>query len=257
MRQKPAKAVLSLLLVIFFCLLAACSGSDSSPNVEGQGFLAGIWLWFLAIFALSNPFFWVITIGVFALVCVFVESLEVRPGKAGFSLIVLFVLFLLANEPVKGFLGQHIWWVVASPFIYIVAGVFWGAYIKWPIFVKRWEWKMEEIVRIYIRDRDLRDEKGELLTRIPLSHQHTFRDFLVQQTGNSRGEAPNWKDHKQRIITWCIYWPWSILSTLLRDLIQNLVEWCLEFVRSDLERRTASANRRKMELFESNKQQTD
>lgn len=95
------------------------------------------------------------------------------------------ILVMLIRNPLKTMFG-----ILA----YFVIGTGWGV-IKWFFFVLR------------ERDKVLEKVKNRILPQ-----RETIR-------------APEAVDHKERIITWMAYWPFSMLWTLINDPVRRAFEW--------------------------------
>lgn len=157
----------------------------------------------------SLLFVLLLTIGA-AVICVAVHD-DAGWGAA----VVLFVVLAFTSL----FTTVGLWWI---PFIltnwlpltalWLAGGVTW-AFVKWWLFCQRaadrFEAQREQLVQEF---------EGKLKTPGFLKVGTTFAQWVQDR----HGFPPAPRENKDRIITWMIWWPFSVVDTIFSDLVQRL-----------------------------------
>lgn len=115
--------------------------------------------------------------------------------------------------------GGPIQWSAANPgqlvglaVLYAVVGILWSL-IKWRIYVYHHSTKaLEQYNQYYSTRENYANIPGD--TEVSSS---TYNDFL-----NSDSNPLHPSRHKDRILLWMAWWPFSVLSTFLRDFVSGV-----------------------------------
>lgn len=106
--------------------------------------------------------------------------------------------------------GQLLLWTLA----YLPIGVIWS-FSKWFIFLR--------VVKLKYQDKLERFSQLRSLTTLEAVETKEWKEFLTLYA-NIDIRKPKVEDHKEDIIRWVIYWPFSIATTIVGDFIKHLVK---------------------------------
>ena len=169
--------------------------------------LAGL----VGLFALGTVGFWILI----AVVCgLLIWAVEYeKPGWATLSLAATFgLLGWLGDFNVLTATRDHPLIALGCIGGYILLGTAYS-FVKWWRFLKA-------------RRAEYLDAKAQFLESRNVAGDAIPDQYLEQWKNDRRsvelGTAPKARDHKARILTWMIYWPWSGLWTLINDPIKKL-----------------------------------
>ncbi|MBU1179759.1 hypothetical protein KJ885_02345 [Patescibacteria group bacterium] len=172
--------------------------------------------------AVGGVLFWILLSVVCLLLIVAVEF--ERPGWATVSVIATFLLL--------GFFGDfNVWLAVkGNPlialgffFAYVVVGVLWS-FGKWWFFVRNKRDEYEECKARFLRDKGI-----ENTSVVPDNLKKEWsQQFGRYATRDYYGGKPKARENKARILTWMIYWPWSMFWTLINDPIKRFFKFIYE-----------------------------
>lgn len=134
---------------------------------------------------------------------------------------------------------------------YILMGVVWSM-IKWRLYVSEWAKTQVENLRSCKNQflKELRRTNGETFDEIPSKYAELFtswsegnahysesKEILGVNTGlGSPRQVVQTKEHLgivdniSRILIWCLYWPFSMLWTLIDDPFKKLVQFLVVHV---------------------------
>lgn len=104
------------------------------------------------------------------------------------------------------------WIIVASAFLWVLIGLFWSFY-KWYLFLK--EQRGSGVKTALMKGKVLANGKGDPF----------YEPNEISLTKN-----------KSRIITWMIYWPFSVAWFIIHDPITRLYNWVYEKASGTYER---------------------
>ena len=178
-------------------------------------FLFGtVWFWLLAALV-------VLTVGVF----IARESF----GKATLSLVAFFALLAFCGDfNVLHWLKTHAFEAAVYGAGYFAAGTGWAIW-KWWFFVRRLRDKYNELKTQFLQQHDVAD--GPIPDRLKAAWlqwftQYGAREFTGERydgfNGNVRSATPKARNYKGKITSWMIYWPWSLIVTMIDDPIRRL-----------------------------------
>ncbi|MDO8599090.1 MAG: hypothetical protein Q7S02_03195 [bacterium] len=168
-----------------------------------------------AFFAIGTFWFW--TLAVIASIILLVTAEYEKPGWATITCIATGVIlaffgdFNVLTETV-----EHPLTALAVFGGYIVVGVLWS-FGKWWFYVHR-------LKREYVKERN-GFLKGHHATSMSQALKTRWRE-----NNQYRQFPPKAKNHRSRILTWMMYWPWSAVWTLINDPIRRLFREIFEWI---------------------------
>ena len=196
--------------------------------LTGLLIFGGFWFW-----AMSGIAFFIImafaenenNIGAFITLCIFILAMEYADA-------INFVDAIKADP----------WFFVKWTALYFVIGSVWSI-IKWFSYVRNLASEFGKHKLKYLQrcndsgqreinvDGDtitLPEFKIDISTPIPEELMQHFKRYLKSERGYIRSEyddiIPSAANNKDRIVTWIVWWPTSLLWTLINDPIRKLAE---------------------------------
>lgn len=164
--------------------------------------------------------------------CVFifwcVSSRRLWPGLMSL-LIVIGVLQFFGNVPTLVYIWNNPGWTLIGVGIWIAASAPW-AIIKWTLFVRDNSYRYEEILAKFMLDKPEWPKDPNQFTPEQKVEWAEFFHRNKYNTNDYEYERvkfdPSYQEHKSDIMVWMVFWPWSLLWTILNDplykLFQNL-----------------------------------
>ena len=162
------------------------------------------------LFALGSLGFWILCSVV--CICIIAAVEYEKPGWATASLIATFALIgFFGDFNVLTFARENPLSALACVGVYMVAGTLW-AFSKWWFFLRARREQYDDVKREFLRRNKVEG------TAIPDDLLEEWKKHAPDPDGNrygydykeKTGFAPRARNHKSRILTWMIYWPWSM-----------------------------------------------
>ena len=179
--------------------------------------------WFGSIFFAIATFFAVGTLGFWALTAAFLAGVvilteNIKPGWA--ALVAAGWLWFYAATGlfnVLRFAHDYPWYMTIIVASYLFLGVFWG-YGKWISYVNKTHGPYNDKKRGWLRD------KGIAGSSVPEEMKEEWTNYI--QNSFSRYDrvltaVPLALDNKERIITWGMFWPWSLGWFFINDPVRR------------------------------------
>jgi len=198
-------------------------GQALITNGALAGVMAGVAL--TGMLAVGTVGFWLLLAASTITLACLVEN-EKGAWATGTLFITLVLLQLLGDVQVFSYLYQH-------PFVSFlcVCGYF-GAGVAWSV----WKW--------LLYNRDQRTAYDELRTKFLKEKgvtdnvlSETLKEEFETWVNNNRIDIrPQVTNHKERVLRWMTYWPWSALAWLLSDPIRRLFRELYHQVQSFLQK---------------------
>jgi len=182
-------------------------------------------------FVFGTIWFWLLLGAVTIVLFALIEN--DRFGWATFSLLLAAaVLHLFGDVNVFAFAREQPLTALLLAGGYAAAGTFWGLG-KWFFFVQRERRRYEHQKAEFLRS------KGVSGNVVPPELKQAWRKEcggVTYQTVSDDPDrcrkgvypvnmAPKASDHRGQIIGWMIYWPWSLVWTLINDPVVRLFKW--------------------------------
>jgi len=182
------------------------------------------------MFVLWSIGFWILisVVSIAVLIAVEVENVGIATAAliAAFCMLAWWGDFNLVREVVAH--PSLLAMIVAG---YFVAGTVWSI-IKWWFFVKDKLYRYNEAKREFLRTNGFKDTSqvpDQLLKRWRYyAHDGRHDDWSAK--------TPQVRQNKGRILTWMIYWPWSMAWTVINDPIKKLFKRIYRAVSGMLQR---------------------
>lgn len=190
---------------------------------------------FAGMFAFGTITFWMLILFEF---CFLFYCVECVRGVLGiFSVLVAAAIFLfLGGIPIFSFLSElSMWSLLLYVGGYIGIAVAYS-FLKWDRYCARASKKLKKALRDFANqkfppnatetDEQLREDV--LCGRIPEKHKESWYR-ITSCSGIS--SIPIASDNKNRIVTWMMFWPWSLAWTVLRDYVLELFDTIFEYLK--------------------------
>jgi len=158
-------------------------------------------MWFLLF---TGVWFWILTVAIILLIVL--EVAKERAFLTGFTIVMyLMVIHLFGDASLFSTIGKHPALVYAGVPGFFLAGAFW-ALAKWWFFVKRKALEFRQRRMKYLERRGV--VGATLDTPMPKEMVESFGTVPVKPLAHK---------NKGKIITWMVYWPFSMVWTLLEE----------------------------------------
>lgn len=195
----------------------------------------------IGIFVVGSIGFWILLALAWVVVTALIEF--ERPWLAGLSLVATFVLVSwLGNFNLIAASRAHPLTAAVGLAAYFLAGAAWSVW-KFYVYFKTKRDKYEELKRDFL---DAKKIKGSAIPTEMLrewyrwlhsrAHDSGLRECLDFSGGGydadtgtgdlrCRFTRPRVRDNKKRILTWMLYWPWSLLWYAVNDPVRKAFEF--------------------------------
>lgn len=188
---------------------------------------------FLLFFAFGTFWFWALSAAVFVAVLAFSEN---EHNIVPVFIIAAFAYIMNANGSFAIFSDPFalLGWVA----MYFGIGAGWSV-LKWFSYLHKRGDEFAKYKLTYIKKHNvsIKDKIGDYRVEleedvgaeIPYPISVKFRDYLESSGyvgyGKDKDIVPDWRNNKERMTTWILYWPTSALWTLLNDPLVRLAKW--------------------------------
>src|SRR5262245_3868069 len=166
--------------------------------------------WF-ELFNVGSPWFWLLLAAEAALLIALIEW--GKGGLATLSLVgVLALLQFMGDANLLSYANHHPLLLVFGVVGYFAVGTVW-AVMRWWLYVHEHRIRYDEAKAEFCDDRRLDGT-------IPAHLQEDWLEYL----SNRRRKVeirPRARQHKNSILTWMAYWPWSMFWTILNDPVRK------------------------------------
>ena len=184
--------------------------------------------------------FWILFIECVAL-CVLVEFEEGYWGIA--SIVICFILLWYLDEVnILQIIANHWGKFAITALVYIPIGAGWG-FAKWTLYVYGVKDKARDWLRLNKQLSEYKyDEKTEAdrVSYLGLkgNEKPTLEKYLAYKMKLDIGDKlpPSIDDHKSDYVRWLSYWPFSFISTMLKDVLKKIARIIYENARVHLQR---------------------
>jgi hypothetical protein len=197
----------------------------------------------LGFFALGMLGWWLITLGCFVWI---IWSVEKDSWSGSLTCAILYILFLqfLGRLDLFGGVIGHPIDSVLDVLAYFVIG-FWWSFVKWWLYVnkiaiKRSDARKEFLANYKEPKSAVPSETRDKYHVAPIASTKRDDDwgFIVR---NYSLEKPTVSKNKNKISIWIIYWPVSLLWSLLDDLVKKIIKHLVIYFRKVYDGITNSA----------------
>jgi len=169
--------------------------------------------------------FWLIFVG--SSCCIFWAVEEKSGVWATVAFVLAFFLLEWKSEIYKplSYLRENPWNVFYFSLKYFAIGTAWCV-CKWWFYVNGRLHDYEEFKREWLgsrRDKGVVEIEGN---KIPGTLKSAWKDALmnnrIYDDGERLGETPQVSRHKDEILSWMSFWPWSMFWTIVKDFIKKI-----------------------------------
>lgn len=182
----------------------------------------------LELFAFGTLAFWGLIFVLGVIITVLVEN-EQGPWATTVAIATAVALNWLWKIPILHTVSENklaaLVWLLA----YYVLGVVWML-IKWTAFVHKGIGKYNEFKADFLKASNATELTPELAAKL--------KEKIESRYGakNVDIDIPTARENKGRIIRWMTYWPFSIIGTLLNDVVRKLWHHIYTFLATTLDR---------------------
>ena len=201
------------------------------------------------LFIIGSVGFWILAAVVSILMFYFLEYDE--SFRASLTLIVTILFLFWFGNLSFSYISANPLQFLAFVAGYFVAGAVWTI-VKWWFFVYRIREGYDRIKEGYLRKEGINGD------RIPENLRDKWYDYLRQSTewhsnlinlGRNGVEPPKPNDFKSRIYSWMVFWPWSMVYTLIDDPVRKIFRFIYRNIRHLLESISTHAFRKTRDDF--------
>jgi hypothetical protein len=175
-------------------------------------FLAGL---LAGMMAVGSIWFWLLVFAVLIGITVLVETEE--GGWATFTLVVSVILMnWVFKVGIIQALWAHPWKALGWVLVYFVLGIAWGL-VKWFVFVHKRAGLYRDARDAFLKQHRATELTPALAAELMEELNHNFRSYQTEVSAL----PPKASEHKGDIIRWMSYWPFSVVGTLLNDVVRK------------------------------------
>ena len=135
--------------------------------------------------------------------------------------------------------GHYVTGILMWTAIYLAVGVAWSV-ARWSIHVQSWSLKLRQDIQAFRAD--FMRAKGLVGDAIPESLKGEWKSYLSEQSRDNysyrrkRRSAQQFSsaadiqplkviDHIGQLVTWIVYWPFSVLWWAIDDVVAKIAQW--------------------------------
>jgi hypothetical protein len=200
------------------------------------------------LFVIFSFWWWaIIAVGGFCLLLAIEDGSWI--GATVVSVITAILLSVLGTSTWIQWCWHNPWLLLGGIAIYVVAGLIWS--------ITKWYFFLTDCRKEYVAERDRwLDKKGEAAGKMPdylmaewLEHAKKRRSFFswrrhgadlsMMKLKTPKALFPKAKENKGRIVTWMVWWPLSIVWTIIADWVKRFFERLFELVKDIFDRMSA------------------
>ena len=170
-----------------------------------------------------------------AAVITFIMVVSMHNRNEGLAIFVMFISLLvwfLAGD-LRTHMPSNPLDYLLAPVFYIIVGLVW-AVPKWTLFL--WSIKEEYISRLA----EFKKKHNITTKGIPEEYQNKWKEGAnygwLQESGafyrDGKLTPPQFSKNKERIVGYVFLWPWSMLESLIGDVLKRIVNWVIELCSS-------------------------
>lgn len=177
----------------------------------------------MELFLIGTTWFWIITS---VLAVGLITSVIAENGVFIFLDLLVAILFLQfgANLHIFQYCYYHPIMILLLAMGYFIIGAIW--------MIAKWQFKVWSVARQYadLREKFIKEFPSVRDKYMGKTAEEAFAYDATKycfSTFGVRSIPPNPKDETSSLIHWTIYWPFSVLRTLLDEPITNLSKWII------------------------------
>lgn len=195
-----------------------------------------------AVLAVGSIWFWLLLLLESGLLCFYFLDDSDDDDTVGFGATVSIVVTIALMSVFGNFLSylwSHSYWIIAYIVGYLLAGALYTV-LRVHDFASEASDALEELVHQYLKEKKISHEEM-MASPDKLSAMKVFvRQIARYKSPVKRLREEDGKvwirDHKARVMTWLMYWPWSLLWYLTNDLFRRLYAQIYSLIAGSLQR---------------------
>ena len=186
--------------------------------------MAGFFEFLATFFVFGSIAFWLLLLIVSLVIVWQVEGDEVGGGLAIFTmLIMLAALEYMSDVKALSYIYEHPLEILKWFCVYVIIGIAWS-FAKWAWALYKVSEYAQKLYDEFNKESGKKDQSWAMF----IKHSFNFRYYAHIYIG---GELPPQASYnKKRLVFWAMYWPWSLIWTLLGDWITELFERLIDFL---------------------------
>jgi hypothetical protein len=183
-----------------------------------------------ALFALGTIWFWLLLFIDFCIITALVEN-ESGVWATIVFLGSLFGLNFLWKLPIIDSVKTNPGHTALLILSYFAIGVVWSI-VKWYFFVHNKMVKYNNYKAEFLKD----NKATELTPELAAKFMESLGNRYDARNDGITGKAPAASEHKASLTRWGTYWPFSIVGTLLNDVVRRTWEYIYEMLQTTYQR---------------------
>src|SRR5208337_2928127 len=183
-----------------------------------------------ALLAFGTIWFWILSFAVFCVITALVENDEGVWATVVFVGSVLSLNFL-SKLPIIDTIKQNPVRVLVCVGVYFLAGMAWSI-VKWYFYVHNQIVKYNDWKVSFLKDNNVTAMTPQLAAQF----LKWLRDSYDARNAGITGQTPEARQHKGSLTRRATYWPFSIIGTLLNDVVRRAWEYIYEMLQTTYQR---------------------
>jgi hypothetical protein len=168
----------------------------------------------LELFAIGTLMFWALLFVIAVIITILVEN-EAGPWATTAAIVTAVALNWLWKVPILHASNEHKLASVLWLLVYYAVGIGWG-FVKWASFVHKKVGAYNEFKSEFLKENKVTELTPILAVKLQdkIRGGYSSRHIMVS--------IPTASENKGSIIRWMTYWPFSIVGTILNDVVRKL-----------------------------------
>jgi hypothetical protein len=168
---------------------------------------------------LETAWLWALVVGLaWALVTFFAERQQAWPALIVISL-TLIGFGWWGSLDLLGNVVRHPLAAVAGIGLYLAGGTLWSL-TRWWLFATAQRGQLNELLLDWLQARGFPDR-----VMVPPDLVDAWRDHLQEQWAAGLAAPPSFSAHRRRILSWMLFWPFSMVWTAVQELLVETARW--------------------------------
>ena len=170
---------------------------------------------FMTALVFGSLGFWAVAGVSILLLVFFLDDARLRLIPASITIVATSLLLGFANSSVAMSMADRVWYIAG---VYGSGGLVWFL-IKWVQLVFRARSEYDDTKYEWLVEQGVTDPRAS----IPAELRESWSEYC--RINGIDAVAPNWRSYRDRIVAWALFWPFSVISTILRDFIRGMWDW--------------------------------
>lgn len=180
--------------------------------------------------ALGGIWFWLVFAALIVALTVLVE-LERSFGALIACGAFFAALHFFGDMNIFSYIGRHPLTSLCLLFLYFAGGIGWSI-AKWKLFCDDCFEQVSELLETFLREKKISGKQVPHDAAVEWGHyQRTRLNSRMTWEEVSANTGPQFHNHKERIMLWMAWWPFSVAWTILNDPIRKLFKRAMNALR--------------------------